>query len=212
MDRVWYGLNLSMSALFQIIAGSHAGSSAAYDLFEENCEGTGTPSGWSGTGANWDYTTTVLQGAQSLSMSGTGTTQYDFADQATAEAYCLIQVPSIPASSKNLFGLRNVSSPQATVQINSSGQLGVYANGSLSTVTTDALTAGVTYHCWLRFNASSTCSIAFSTDGVRPSSGNKFTSKTGGSGIVNRFTVNGDINTTIFDRMIGSTTAIGNSP
>jgi len=52
-----------------------AGGAAPTYIIEENCDGTGTPSGWNDFGTmNWDYTTSPapLEGTQSLRVNGGG--------------------------------------------------------------------------------------------------------------------------------------------
>lgn len=200
-----------MSALFQTIFGAHASAAASYDLVEENCDGTGTPSGWVDSGTpNWDYTTTILQGTHSV-LCGSGTSTYKtFATQSTAYGYCLLRVPTLPASVSTVCGFRATdTSARALVRVDASGNVTIFANGSDSSACVTTMAANTTYHVWWSFTASGTCSVAFSTDGTKPTSGNNFTSKTGGTGTVERYILN---STTIFDRLLASTTAIGNSP
>lgn len=202
-----------MSALFQTIFGAHASAAAAsYDLVEENCEGTGTPSGWTDSGSpNWDYTTTILQGAQSV-LCSSGQSSYDtFATQSTAYGYCLMRIPtSLPASVNTYCGFRaSDGSARALVRVDASGNVTIFANGSDSPACVTTMAANTTYHVWWNFTASGTCSVAFSTDGTKPTSGNNYTFKTGGAGTVERYIIN---NVAIFDRLLASTTAIGNSP
>ena len=214
MDRVWDGLDLSMSALFQVFFGAHASAAAAsYDLVEENCEGVGTPSGWTNSGSpNWDYTATVLQGSESC-LQTAGSSSYDtFTAVGTAYGYALIRVGTLPGSTITICGFRATDdSARALVRMNTSGQISIFANGSDSSFTVDSMSTGVTYHLWWNFIASGACDVGFSTDGTKPTSGNKFVTKTGGSGTVGRYSIYGTTNV-IFDRMLASTTAIGNSP
>lgn len=202
-----------MSALFQVFFGAHAGAAAAsYDLVEENCDGTGTPSGWVDSGTpNWDYTTTILQGTQSVLCASGQSSYKTFSTQSTAYGYCLMRIPtSLPGSVNTYCGFRaSDGSARALVRVDASGNVTMFANGSDSTACVTQMTANTTYHVWWSFTASGTCTVAFSTDGTKPTSGNNFTSKTGGTGTVERYIIN---NIAIFDRMLASTTAIGNSP
>lgn len=182
-------------------------------LVEEDCEGTGTPSGWTDTGSpNWDYTTTVLQGSQSVLFNGTSS-YVTFTGQTTCYGYFLWRTTSIPGSTNTIGGFRDSSgNPLALARINSSGNLAMYANSSDSSFTTDAVSANTTYHIWYSFTSGGTCTVAFSTDGVRPTSGNKFTSKTGGSGTAARFAIGGGTLVSVADRMLVSTAQIGDNP
>lgn len=212
MDHQRDGFDLSMSALFQVFFGAHASAAASYDLVEENVEGTGTPSGWIDSGSpNWDYTSVVLQGSQSLQCSSGQSTYKTFTGSTTVHAYSLFRIPSsIPGSTTTYHAIRDsAGTALATFRVNSSGQMIVFANGSESTPTVDALSANTTYHVWCLFTSGGTCSVAFSTDGTKPTSGNAYTFKTGGSGTAARLQLNP---VAIYDRILASTTAIGNSP
>lgn len=176
------------------------------DLFDEDCEGTGLPSGWTGT-ANWDYTTTVIEGTKSLLCNGTDTSYA--ISETTVETYCLLRFLAIPGGTSSIFSVRG-SSIGAIFRINSSGAVSCYANGSDSTATVSTMTTGVNYHCWLRFVSGGTCSAAFSTDGTRPTSGNNYASKTGLSTtatIIRHETIQH-----IADRIIGHTGTIPSNP
>lgn len=203
-----------MSALFQVFFGAHAGAAAAsYDLVEENCEGTGTPSGWTNSGSpNWDYTTVVLQGTESVLCSSGASSYKTFTGNTTVHAYCKFRIPtSLPGSTSTFLAIRDSGgSALALMRVNATGNLGVFANGSDSaSFTVDAISANTDYHAWLTFTSAGTCSIAFSTDGTKPTSGNAYTSKTGGSGTAARLQINA---VAIYDRILASTTSIGNSP
>lgn len=202
-----------MSALFQVFFGAHASAAAAsYDLVEENCEGTGTPSGWTDSGGpNWDYTTAILQGTQSVLCSSGQSSYKTFTGSTTVHAYSLFRIPTaLPGSTTTYTAIRDsLGNPLATFRVNSSGQMIVFANGSESTPTVDSLSANTTYHVWYLFTSGGTCSVAFSTDGTKPTSGNAYTSKTGGSGTAARLQIN---SVAIYDRILASTTSIGNSP
>lgn len=189
-----------------------AGGGLSY-LIEENCEGTGTPSGWTDSGSfNWDYTATVLQGSHSCINSGGSSTFYTFAGQTTVYGYCLIRVVSLPASANTLLGFRDsAGNPLGLARVNATGNIAIFANGSDSTFTTDAISAGTTSHLWFSFVSGGTCTVEFSTDGTRTGSGNKFTSKTGGSGTAARYAIAGNVSL-IADRLLADDVQIGNSP
>lgn len=214
MDRVWDGADL-MSALLNFLIGSVStagGGGVTYDLVDESAEGTGTPSGWTNGGSpNWDYTTTILQGTHSVLCGSGATSYYTFASQSTAYGYCLFRIPtSLPGSVTTYCGFRaSDTSARASVRVNASGQVTIFANGSDSTACVATMSANTTYHVWWSYTASGTCTVAFSTDGVRPTSGDNFTSKTGGAGTCERYVINP---IAIYDRMLASTSQIGNSP
>lgn len=204
-----------MSALLNFLVGSvvtAGGGGISYDLVEENADGTGTPSGWVDSGSpNWDYTTTVLQGTHSVLCSVSTSSYKSFASQSTVYGYTLFRIPtSLPAAVTTFGAFRATDlSARALFRVNASGQVTIFANGSDSTACVATMSANTTYHVWWSFTASGTCTVAFSTDGTRPTSGDNFTSKTGGAGTVERYYINP---IAIYDRMLASTTQIGNSP
>lgn len=201
-----------MSALFQVFFGAHASAAAAsYDRLEENCEGTGTPAGWTNSGSpNWDYTTVVLQGSQSLLTGGGSSTYYTFTGSTSVDGYALFRMPSLPGSVTSVLGFRDGSgNALGLVRINASGQVTMFANGSDSPACVDTMSANTTYHVWFKFVSSGNCTVAFSTTGTKPTSGNAYTFQTGGSGTAARYIVGTNA---IVDRMLASTTTIGDSP
>lgn len=204
-----------MSALLNFLIGSVStagGGGVTYDLVDESAEGTGTPSGWTDAGSpNWDYTTTILQGTHSLLCGGGSSSYKTFASQSTAYGYCLLRIPtSLPGSVTTYCGFRaSDASTRAVVRVNASGQVTIFADGSDSPACVATMSANTTYHVWWQFTASGTCSVAFSTDGTRPTSGDNYTYKTGGAGTCERYVVNP---VAIYDRMLASTSQIGNSP
>lgn len=202
-----------MGAVFQSLFSSHASAAAAtYDLVEENCEGTGTPSGWTDSGSpNWDYTTTVAQGSQAVFV-GSGAASYKtFTGNTTVHICTRFRIPSsIPGVTTTYQAIRDSGgSALATFRVNSSGQFIVFANGSESTATVSSIVADTWYYVWGTFVSGGTCSVAFSTDGTKPTSGNAFTSKTGGSGTAARLQLNP---VAIYDRILASTSSIGDNP
>lgn len=187
------------------------------DLLDEDCEGTGKPAGWTDAGTpNWDYVTAPapLQGAQSLRFGTSQAAHFTFAGTTTVEMYCLFTVASLPGSIVTIFGARDSGGAALCLaRLNTTGTISVYSNGSDATFTTDAYTAGTAIHLWLRYVSGGTCTVEWATDGVRVGSGNKFASKTGGSGTAARYST-GVVGTasSIFDRMIASTTTIPSNP
>lgn len=186
---------------------------SGYDLIEENVEGTGTPSGWVDSGSvNWDYTVSVGQGAQSVLVSSGGSTYKTFAGNTTVHAHVLFRIPnSLPGSTITLFGIRDSSgNALALFRVNATGNIAVYAAGNDSTFSVDAVAHSTWYNGWLTFVSGGTCTAAFvAAGGSKPTSGNAFCSKTGGTGTAARLALN---STTIFDRILASTTAIGSNP
>lgn len=204
---------LALSLMAQVVVDPYRFSSGITYLLEENCEGTGTPAGWTDSGSpNWDSTATVLQGAQSFVNSGGSSTFYTFAGHTTVYGYCLIRVASLPGSTVTMIGFRDgTGAALGLVRMNTAGNVSIFANGSDSTFTTDAMSTGVTYHLWFSFSSSGTCTVEFSTDGTRAGSGDKFTSKTGGSGTAARYAIAGTPSF-VADRFLADNVQIGNNP
>jgi hypothetical protein len=150
------------------------------DLISENCDGSGTPTGWanSGTTPNWDYAWGT--GNQGVYFYGTGSggsaTKVNFANQPEVYIYFKLRLTAASTATKTIGGVaQNAGSVQQTLQINSSNQLSF---GGAQTVT--ALSTNTTYHVWLHYrqgtpsNSNGVVDIGFSTDGIKPTSGNRF--------------------------------------
>lgn len=193
-------------------------SGAPSYLLEENADGTGTPSGWTdASGSNWDYTATILQGTQSWSGSDGGNSWKAFTAQTTVEAYALVRLVAYPTATGSYLSIRDSSGTALAIfRVGTSGAVTVYANGLDSSAAVGTISTGTTYHVWLRFVSSGTCTVAFSTDGTRPTSGDNFISRTGASGTAERVYINAptaasSLNT-IYDRILVLNGTIGNSP
>lgn len=103
----------------------------------------------------------------------------------------------------------------------STGVVRIFGNvgGSATAATTvSAMSGGTTYHVWWSCDATSspeTFTIAFSTDGVRPTSGNNYasavsdTSSTQNNILLNPVYTSTD---TIFDRVLVDDVQIGDNP
>lgn len=199
----------SLLLLTPIASGGGGGFTG--NLVDENCEGTGTPSGWTDSSSpNWDYTTTVLQGSQSL-LCNSSSTYYTHSAQTTVEYYSLIRFLALPGSVSSVFSSRtSAGGSLAIFRVSNTGAVTVFANGSDSTACVNTMTTGVTYHVWLRYVSGGTCSVEFSTDGVRSGSGDGYTSKTGGTGNAERYQQ--DSIQHIADRLIADTGTIPSNP
>jgi hypothetical protein len=191
-------------------------------LVNENFETliTGYDSGLTWTPANSPnpaYTTTVLLGTQSLFCPATATTYASFTGVTTIEAYCLFRISALPGSVQSCLAFRDSSGNAAGIfRINATGNISIFANASDSTFTTDAMSAVTTYHVWIRVVSGGTCSVEFSTDGVRVGSGNKYTSKTGATITPGRIQANGPAGVSaIYDRILvkdATSTPISSNP
>jgi hypothetical protein len=196
-------------------------------VLEENFEGTGIPSGWTAGNAthDYDYTTTALQGSQSYRQTGAATspslTSTTFTGASTMEAYTRIRFISLPTAAYRAFYLLNGTAECIRISVTATGAVEVRAGGGTAVSTTDTMTTGVTYHLWCRYVAGSGAnafgSVAWSTDGTRPTSGNKYRESTNGTATLNpdriRYGVaNGNTFDVIYDRGLASTGTIPNNP
>jgi hypothetical protein len=195
----------------QAVTNSSTQGGVTY-LHEENFEGTGLPTNWTNESGspNYDYTTTVLQGSQSALFNGT-TGYATFTGQTTAYAYVLFRTTALPGSTISVMGFRDSGGGAlATLQINSSGQVGILSGGSA--FTTDAIAPNTTYHMWIKFVSGGTSEIGFSTSGTRPTSGNAFQSiGSSSSGTTVRFRFSGSM-VSIVDRVLVDDVTIGDNP
>lgn len=192
------------------VTNSAAGTS--YDLVNERAESGVTGAGFVDSGSvNWNYTVTVLEGTKSIRCSASASTAKTITPVSAGDCYFLMNHGVLPASTASMGGFRAAdTAPRAVLRVNPTGNVAVYCNGGDSAFTVDAMVTGVTYHCWITWLASGLCTVAFSTDGIKPTSGNKFASRTGGSGTAALITVAGSATT--FDKILGSTSAIGSNP
>ena len=201
------------------------GDPPAY-LVDEDCEGSGTPSGWTNTGSpDWDEATVVLAGSQSLEMASAATAPRAHYD--TGSAYSEVwlrfkfRATNVNTQPSRILSLRVVSgdAEAAWVQFQTdTGRLGL-VNGSASAATVGTMSANTTYNVWVRYKAgtgsNSQMSVAWSADGTEPTSGNNFASVSNGTATasVNRFAFrNQDTANSItyyFDDMIVNDSAIG---
>lgn len=215
--------------LAQFLSGSPP--SATSYLVDENCEGTGTPSGWTNTGAiDWDSTTNPPQGFQSVTYGGAGTFQsayIAFTPQTTVYAYCLLRrISASSATNASVFSLRsedgttgrasmgqNYSSPNTQFKIATDGTW-----GSASSVVQHESTNATVWHVWIKYVASGTCELAMSTSGTKPSSdgsGNVYLTKADASGgTAGRIYIypRGADGGWRMDRILVSTSPIGDNP
>lgn len=205
------------------------GSSTSY-LINQNFEGTGYDNSetWTeaGTGTvDEDEATIVLTGSQSMRITAAGTQPRVISPSFTAQAevwvYWQVHMVSLPGSTLPLMWVRDGANAQVMrVRITSAGLLNIQsATGGANTV--DALSTGTMYHIWAHYlkgtGANAVVDVGFSTDGVRPTSGNKFRQLTNGDATTDA--TNLLIGTTanytmewVTDRVLADDAQIGNSP
>jgi hypothetical protein len=181
---------------------------------------------WTETGSNVNqtYTGVVLEGTQSCLITQTASaerTSTTFTANDEVWAYCLFRPVTIDTgSARDIFAIRNGDTFLATVRAGGAGsQLQIVSGSTATTVATIA--TGTTYHLWLHYlkgtGANSVCDVAFSTTGIRPTSGNNFAQITDGSGTSQGDTIQLGRNslvtqTYIFDKVRVDNAQIGDNP
>lgn len=154
-------------------------------LVEEDCEGTGTPAGWTDFGGgtvDWDYTTTVLEGSHSLYMtysaSKTGT-QFDFADKGEVWIKLKFRMNLLPGAGRTVLEICNGATPLVYLQIRSTGILRMYGPDLADTV--DAMAINTDYFIWFHHKKGSgdgMSEVSFSATDSRPTTGNAYATVT----------------------------------
>lgn len=161
-----------------------AGGGPSY-LVTEDCEGTGTPSGWTdlGTPIDWDYTT-AIEGSQSLRLNDDNARSTSPTFSATGDlwVYWKFRAANLDFNGISVF----LVGPDVEIQIFGAGDNDVRVSGSVnSSLTVTKLAVDTTYEFWVHYvkgsGANALCSVAFSTDGSKPTSGDAFTSITTGT-------------------------------
>ena len=193
--------------------------------FSENFDSPGYSNSWTEAGStiDADYTGDVLQGTQSVRLVAAVTAPRVFAgvtSEITKHGYFQVKINSMAAATNVIYSLRATGTIMFSVSILSDGKLRIQHNGATAD-TVDALTAGVKYHIWIGYTAGSgsngTAYVAFSTDGVRPMSGNKTASISNGTGTsnINRVYCGTTTNSTydiIIDRVLLAQSDIYDNP
>ncbi len=171
---------------FSLAAMGYNTVTSAPFLIDENCEGTGTPSGWvdlSGS-PNWDYTASPLVGSQSLYCPMVGaackTRTNDFTGGAIPEVWVYFRMKATngtnPSTATTFMGIGASGTPGSTATWRILSTLRMCTATGAGTVSTISLDTD--YHFWIHYlkgtGANAVVDIAFSTSGVRPTSGNNF--------------------------------------
>lgn len=222
--KTWLGLAM---ASVKTINGMDAASSSY--LVAENFEGTGYEASGTevGTGTlDEDYATSPapLVGSQSLRIANSvqpGRVYWSFTAQADVWAYFQVNWVTLPATGKQFAGFSSgADTPQLSIEFQAGGVIRV-RGGSQNATTVDGMTTGVTYHVWIHYTKGSGSNafvdIGFSTDGTKPTSGNKYASKSNGTTTLDadRFYFGSSGNGTweaVFDKLRVSSSAIGDNP
>ena len=196
-------------------------------LVEENFEGVGLPSGWTAGNAthDYDYTTVVLQGSESYrqnrSASSPTLLSPTFTGASTMEAYFMYRPMTAFGTQQRVFYLLNGTTECVRISVSASGQFMVRAGVGTENSTTDTMTIDTNYHVWVRYvagtGANAFASVAFSSDGTRPTSGSKYREVTNGPATLSPDRVrlgvtNSSTFDQLYDRVLATTGTIPNNP
>jgi hypothetical protein len=187
---------------------------------------TWTLSAAGSAGIDTGYTASPLAGLKSCRCVSNNIAQDitcpTFSAQDEVWAYFLMKAETLPSGGFEIIAAWLQSgSLNASVAVNPSGTLRISSSSVDSTV--DAISAGTVYNVWFHFKSGTgsdgVLDVGFSTNGTRPTSGNKFVQVTGQtiSGNLDafkfmRFTGNPSRATYVFDNALVKTSQIGDSP
>lgn len=165
-------------------------------LINQNFEGAGYDNGetWTESGAGTrdeDYTGVVLSGSQSFRMVTSGanlSTYTSFSANSTVYGYFLFR-PVSNTGAYRLCSIRDNAGGSGNavcyIIVNADGTVGVRAGSAGTVNTVGTVSNGTTYHVWLTYTkgtgANGFGSVAFSTDGIKPTSGNNYAEHTNGN-------------------------------
>ena len=125
-----------------------------------------------------------IHGAGSMFVSSYGNVRLTVADANEMEVYFKVRFITPPTSESSVFGFYNSGGTELTVfKLNSSFQALLGAGGSNTSPSAGTFNTNDVFDVWLRLVDGGTSSLAFSTNGVRPTSGDNFLSKTAASGV-----------------------------
>jgi hypothetical protein len=214
------------------IGGQLIGSAAAGYLFTENFEATGfDTAGWAklGTGTiNEDYSTAGLgmEGSQCLRIQAVTSqtpnlTWGTFTPSGEVWFYMLYRLVSITTSSVVFLTIRDSAGLTVRVRMGSTGLFGLLTLGVAVVNATVAINPNTTYHVWVHYKkgtgTNAIARMAWSTDGIKPTSGSQFIEILTGTSLVNvdRIAIGNSVahgKEYIMDKMRISATEIGDNP
>jgi len=170
----------------QVITALRKKTAGPSYITNEDCEGTGTPTGWSDSNTvNWDETGVVLAGSQSLSIDGQnpiGSTVYAFS--ALGEVWVRLKYRCPLASWVTVISIRSSTTDLAKLRILSDGTVRIYCGANYSAAATKLVDSEST-NIWLHYvkgtGANAFASVGFSTGDTEPTSGDNYASYSSGS-------------------------------
>lgn len=230
-DSLEDGSGNDLAAIVSGAVTNNSTQGTAY-LVNQRFEGANYDNGesWTETGigvVDEDYTGVVLDGTQSLRLSGTGedaASKITFSATSEIWGYMMFRTQGSNTVSNILRILAAADTPVASVYNDGTGKLVAYddvgASGTAGTV--DAMSPDTTYHLMWRYKkgtgSDSVIEVEFSTTPTFTGSGNKFTSKTNGQAVSDAVGIELGNRTAaftydlVFDKVIVDDVAIGNNP
>ena len=204
--------------LMVVVKKKVAGGGPTYIINQDfNGIGYGNGESWteSSTSVNEDYTTVILEGTHSLNIPFTIYTQISISNASSLDVYWVGRLDT--GDIKTVVGLRDSGGGLICGAIvNASGNMACFTNGATGTYTSNSIPDNTgTTHFWLHWEDSGTCSIAFSSDGVRPTSGTaNYQTKTTTTGTLAllRLGHSGGAVPMVLDRVLMSEGTIGDNP
>lgn len=187
-------------------------------LVEENCEGTGTPADWTDIvgSPDWDYTTTVLEGSESLHIVGSQLTEIDFTAQSDVWVYFKFRAISSITDNPYVFNLQDSSNVNvARIRLITPTSIRAYNGTANTTSASSTIAVDTAYHVWLHYvkgsGSDGETTIYTSTSGTKGSAVASVTTGTATTDAVT-FQFNSNTNGVIFDRILVLDSEIGDSP
>jgi hypothetical protein len=204
--------DVTSQGVLAAVARKNAGGGQVF-LINEDAEGTGTPSGWTDSGANvdWDYSTSALSGSESLRITTSENTYYDLGSgYSELWSYFMVNLDDTAVAGYFFEFQTSAGTPLGRIRCLASESVRAYF-GSLNT-TGGTIAAATTYHIWTQCIESTGSDgemhVYISTTGTKP--GAPTVSRTGGTqtGALQRIQFKGD-DISRFDNILISETSIG---
>lgn len=166
---------ITQAGMFRNLAEEDEGPSY---LVSEDCEGTGTPSGWTdGGGINWGYTAAPLIGSKSLFIdaqnfgSFANYTEKTFAAQDSVYLYCPIRRETTPSNDGWFILFKSGASIIVQLAITSGDAFKISINGSGTSLTgTTEFLPVTTYHLWVHVPSDDVVGVFLSSTATKPGS------------------------------------------
>ena len=171
-------------------AGGGAWGSPTTTLYSTDAEGTGTPAGWTDTGApNWDATDQFKIGAQSFKVEPGKYSKAPNIDGSEIWLNFWFRAATFPASAQGIFkGFNSGFGATLGVTLSATGELALLDAG-VAPATTSAISTDTWVYVSVYYlkgtGANSVGKIAWSTDGSSPSSGAQYATYTNGIAATN---------------------------